>query len=109
MKFVETLAAFKDVINSDAPVVVDFTASWCGPCRSIGPYFQELAESGKYPGVRFFKVDVDQAQEVAAFCGIKSMPTFKVYGSGEEKDTLSGADRAGLLRMVERAAATVSA
>ena len=53
-------------------LLVDFTASWCGPCKMIGPYFEELA--GKFPGVVFVKVDVDDLEDVAQECGIPPCP-----------------------------------
>merc|ERR1711924_291283 len=61
-------------------VVVDFTATWCGPCQMIAPLFGELSE--KNPDVVFVKVDVDENQETAAACGINCMPTFQFYKNG---------------------------
>merc|ERR1711977_159974 len=61
-------------------VVVDFTATWCGPCQMIAPLFGELSE--KSPDVVFVKVDVDENQDTAAACGINCMPTFQFYKNG---------------------------
>uniref|UniRef100_A0A8K9VAZ4 Thioredoxin domain-containing protein n=1 Tax=Oncorhynchus mykiss TaxID=8022 RepID=A0A8K9VAZ4_ONCMY len=61
----------------DKLVVVDFTATWCGPCQSIAPFFKGLSEN--YQSVVFLKVDVDDAPDVASFCDIKCMPTFHFY------------------------------
>ena len=72
-------------------VLVDFTASWCGPCKMIAPFFEELA--GKYPGVVFVKVDVDDLDDVAAECGISAMPTFQLYSNGVKVQELTGADK----------------
>lgn len=58
-----------------AQIVVDFSATWCGPCKMISPFFEEL--SLKYPNLVFLKVDVDACQGVAAECGIAAMPTFQ--------------------------------
>ena len=58
-------------------LLVDFTASWCGPCKMIGPYFEELA--AKFQNVVFVKVDVDDLDDIAAECGISAMPTFQLY------------------------------
>lgn len=90
------------VINSDAHfhtelnnsgtklVVVDFTASWCGPCQRIAPVFEQL--SRKYPNAAFFKVDVDQNQELAAAQGVSAMPTFIFFRNKTKVDRIQGAD-----------------
>merc|ERR1712023_434740 len=65
----------------DKLVVVDFTATWCGPCQRIAPVFQKLAE--EMPDVVFVKVDVDENEETAGECGIQAMPTFQYYKNGE--------------------------
>jgi len=73
----------------DKLVVVDFTASWCGPCQRIAPIFAKLAE--EMPDVVFVKVDVDDNEEVASECGISAMPTFQFYKSGAKVHEFSGA------------------
>merc|ERR1711967_213404 len=64
-------------------VVVDFTATWCGPCQMIAPLFGELSEK---------KADVDENQETAAACGINCMPTFQFYKNGAKTFEMQGAD-----------------
>lgn len=81
-------------------VVVDFTASWCGPCRFIAPYFEELAEEN--PDVEFVKVDVDDAEDVAGECGISAMPTFQFYKGGVKIDEMRGANKEGLATKVAK-------
>ncbi|XP_066460483.1 thioredoxin-like [Eleutherodactylus coqui] len=86
------LKAFLD-IPANKLVVIDFLALWCGPCKMIAPFFNGLVE--KYPDVVFIEVDVDDAQEVAAYCEVRSVPTFQFHKNGERDDfkhTLSSAD-----------------
>lgn len=72
-------------------VVVDFTATWCGPCQMIGPHFDEL--SNRYAAdATFLKVDVDQCPQTARSQGVSSMPTFVFYRNSQEVDRFSGAN-----------------
>ncbi len=92
MKPVEiTDANFEEqVTNSDIPVVVDFWAAWCGPCRMIAPVMEELAE--EYDGkVKIGKLDVDVNQQTAVKFGVRSIPTVLFFKGGEVKDTVIGA------------------
>jgi thioredoxin 1 len=77
-----------EVLESEVPVVVDFTAAWCGPCRIMDPILAELA--AERDDVRFVKVDVDQNQATAARYGVMSMPTFMVFKHGAPAATLVG-------------------
>ena len=86
---------------ASSQLLVDFTASWCGPCKMIGPYFEELA--GKFPGVVFVKVDVDDLDDVAAECGISAMPTFQLYSNGVKVEELTGADKGKLEALAKTA------
>merc|ERR1712232_1406543 len=71
-------------------LVVDFTASWCPPCKMIAPIFEKLAEEN--PDVIFIKVDVDEAADVAADQNISGMPTFKFFKNKTKVREFSGAD-----------------
>jgi thioredoxin 1 len=78
-----------DVLESDVPVVVDFTAAWCPPCRAMAPVLEELA--AERADLRFVQVDVDEQQQSAARYGVLSMPTFIVFRDGAPVLTLVGA------------------
>ena len=74
--------------------VIDFFADWCGPCRMIAPYYQQLAQSN--PSITFCKVNVDAAKDVARACNIRCMPTFQLYSNNRLCKEVTGADRAAL-------------
>ena len=77
------------VLGSDVPVVVDFWAEWCGPCKMMAPVFEKLAAEYE-DKVGFAKVDVDENQEYAAKYGIRGIPTLLVIRGGEEVDRIVG-------------------
>lgn len=77
-----------EVLTSEKPVVVDFWASWCGPCMMLKPIFEEL--SGEMPNVKFCKADVDDERELAIEYGVQSIPTLLVFKGGELAATLVG-------------------
>jgi thioredoxin len=68
---------FEQVVTSNATVIVDYWAPWCGPCRGFAPVFEKVAE--KHPDVVFAKVNTDEEQEIAAHFQIRSIPTLMVF------------------------------
>lgn len=79
-----------EVLDSNVPVLVDFWATWCAPCRAIAPALEELAT--QYKGkAKIAKVDVDENQQVAQQYGIRSIPTLLVFKGGKVVDQLVGA------------------
>ena len=80
----------EEVKNSDIPVVVDFWAEWCGPCKQIGPALEELAE--QYDGqIKIAKVDVDKDQAMAAQLGVRGIPALFIFKDGEVISNRTGA------------------
>ena len=82
---------FKNIVNNyNKLVAVDFTATWCGPCKRIAPTFNKLND--KYKNVIFMKVDVDENEETSEQCNVRSMPTFQFYKNSKKVFEFSGAD-----------------
>jgi thioredoxin 1 len=79
-----------EVINSEVPVLVDFWAEWCGPCKAIGPSIEKLAE--EFEGrAKVFKLDVDSEGDLAMKYGIMSIPALVLFKGGKDVDRMVGA------------------
>ncbi len=88
--FSTTDAAFdNDVLKSDTPVLVDFWAEWCGPCRALAPKLDQIATefSGK---LKVYKVDIDANQETPVNYGVRGVPTLILFKNGQQVDTIVG-------------------
>ncbi|KAL5553978.1 hypothetical protein UlMin_041379 [Ulmus minor] len=97
-------AEWKNYFNSmkeiNKLVVIDFTAAWCGPCRSMEPFLKELAD--KNQDVEFVEVDVDELPDVAAEFGVQAMPTFVFLKKGDQVDKVVGARREDLQKKIQK-------
>lgn len=91
----------QEVLKADLPVMVDFTAAWCGPCKQLSPIVEKLAD--EYQGkLKVGKVDIDAAPRLAAKYGIKSVPTVMVFRGGQKKSSHTGlARREQLIKLAE--------
>ena len=79
-----------EIINSDLPVMVDFWAEWCGPCKMVGPVVEELAK--EYEGkIKIAKMDVDKNRQTPVRFGIRNIPTLIMFKGGEVVQTIVGA------------------
>ena len=93
----------KDVLKASGPVVVDFWAEWCGPCRMVSPVIEELA--GEYAGkVNFVKVNVDESNELASKYNVFSIPTLAIFNKGEViTQQVGAASKASYKNMIDKA------
>src|SRR6476659_6470186 len=92
---------FRDVINGDKPVLVDFTAEWCGPCKMMKPILEELRQK-MGDDVRILKLDVDRNPEVANAFGISGVPTLILFKKNQIKWRQSGVIQARQLEQIIR-------
>ncbi|HNZ10267.1 MAG: Thioredoxin-1 [Deltaproteobacteria bacterium ADurb.Bin151] len=78
-----------EVLKSEKPVLIDFWAPWCGPCKAIGPIVEEIAAQYQ-DKVKVMKLNVDDAQKAAATYGVRSIPTLMMFKGGKVLDTMIG-------------------
>lgn len=90
---------FEDIINSEKPVLVDFFATWCGPCKMMHPILEELHDRIG-DKARIIKVDIDQNQNLASFYNVRSVPTLMVFKNGNIEWRESGVQQAAKLEQI---------
>jgi thioredoxin 1 len=97
---IESEEQYNEILNSSTvPVLVDFTATWCGPCQRIKPFFKKL--SGEY-NAEFLQVDVDDRDDIAGKAGVSSMPTFHLYFDGKKIGEVIGAKEDGIESLLKQ-------
>jgi thioredoxin 1 len=100
MQQVDSSAEFDQILSSNAFVLVDFYADWCGPCRMMTPILASMETV--HVGVKFVKVNVDNAAELARRFEVTAMPTFLAIQHGKVIDRVMGADRSSVERMLKQ-------
>ena len=91
----------EEVLNSNIPVLIDFYATWCGPCKMMSPIVEEIAKEmeGK---IKVYKIDTDEEQDLAIEYGIMSIPTFMIFKDGKNVATAVGRrDKEELIKMIK--------
>ena len=102
VKYLKTMEEFNAMLTEEAGKlsIIDFTATWCGPCQMIAPIYQAMSE--EHTDCNFYKVDVDESEEIAQACDISAMPTFQFFKGGKKVDDFCGASKDMILQRINK-------
>ena len=102
VQYIKNNEEFNKIIKENKLVVIDFTATWCGPCKQVGPLFEKLHADNVFPNVTFWKIDVDENEETPESCEISAMPTFQFFKDGKKADEVVGASIEKVKEMIQK-------
>ncbi|KAH9486186.1 Thioredoxin [Psilocybe cubensis] len=106
VKAITSLAEFRTLVNSGKPILVDFWATWCGPCKAVSPIFERFSNDAPN-GIEFYKVDVDAQADIAQEVGVRAMPTFYLFKGGNKEGEVVGARPQELEALVKKGASLI--
>mmetsp|Transcript_17357 Transcript_17357/g.34093 ORF Transcript_17357/g.34093 Transcript_17357/m.34093 type:complete len:106 (-) Transcript_17357:491-808(-) len=101
MQIIKEDGELATVLEDNELVIVDFTADWCGPCKHIAPFFEELSKKEEFQGIKFIKLDIDEAEEDASSYQVNAVPTFIAFKKGESVQRVTGASRDSILAALQ--------
>lgn len=97
MKDIKNFSDFKELVENNEVVVIDFYTQWCGPCKTIAPFFEKLSK--EYPHITTAKCDCENSNDVADGFGIKAIPTFIKFVNGKRDTVVNGCDKTKLMEL----------
>jgi thioredoxin 1 len=99
---IKTSHDFHEVINKYQYVLIDFCANWCGPCKKIAPFVEELSNKCEYSHIYFCKIDVDEVDEVSNMFDVQSLPTFIILKESKVINKFEGASNEKLINLLSQ-------